>query len=220
MYNSAHQIASHTWTHQKLNTLSTTDFSNQIIYNEMAIRNILGVIPTYFRPPYVDCNAACFANLANLGYHVIYYDLDTFDYANNSPAKIQTSKNYFSNYINPGPDSGLVLNHDIHYQTVYNLTKFMLDTMAAKGYGPSVTVGTCLGDPQANWYRQAGSPKTCGSTPGLVVSTTGKCNDGLTCQGSTYGNCCSRYNFCGSTSEYCGTGCQTGFGSCGTYVLP
>lgn len=215
MYNSGHQIASHTWTHQNLNTLSAADFSNQMIYNEMAIRNILGVIPTYFRPPYVDCNSACFTSLSNLGYHVIYYDLDTFDYANDAPNLIQNSKNYFSNFINPSPASGLVLNHDTHSQTVYNLTKFMLDTMASKGYGTSVTVGTCLGDPRTNWYRQASSPVECGTAPPLVVSTEGNCTGGITCQGSKFGQCCSRYNWCGSTSEYCGTGCQPSFGTCG-----
>ena len=94
-----------------------------MVYNEMALRNILGVIPTYMRPPYVDCNADCFTKLGDLGYHAIYYDLDTFDYANDSPSLIQNSKNLFSNYVNPHPANALVLSHDTHYQTVYNLTK-------------------------------------------------------------------------------------------------
>lgn len=215
MYAAGHQIASHTWTHQNLNSLSATDFSNQMIYNEMAIRNILGVVPTYFRPPYVDCNAACFARLGALGYHVIYYSLDTFDYANDAVNLIQNSKNYFTNYINPHPSNGLVLSHDTHYQTVYNLTKFMLDTMASNGYGTSVTVGTCLGDPPANWYRPAvGNAVDCGAPPPLLVSTDGNCAGEKTCQGSVFGNCCSQYNRCGSTSDFCGVGCQEGFGSC------
>jgi peptidoglycan/xylan/chitin deacetylase (PgdA/CDA1 family) len=44
-----HQIASHTWSHQDLDTLDTATFHNQIYYNEMAFRNILGYFPTYLR---------------------------------------------------------------------------------------------------------------------------------------------------------------------------
>lgn len=160
-----------------------------MIYNEMAFRNILGVIPTYMRPPYVDCNADCFTKLGDLGYHAIYYDLDTFDYANDSPTLIQNSKNYFSNYVSPHPNNVLELSHDTHYQTVYSLVKFMLDTAASNGYVTS-TVGACLDDPPENWYRAAGSAVTCGAPPALQVSTDGTCGAGITCQGSVFGNCC------------------------------
>ena len=39
---------------------------------------------------------------------------------------------------------------------------------------------------------------------------------GYTCAGSTFGNCCSQYGWCGSGSGDCNTGCQSAFGSCGT----
>ncbi|EFJ04146.1 hypothetical protein SELMODRAFT_139127 [Selaginella moellendorffii] len=32
-----------------------------------------------------------------------------------------------------------------------------------------------------------------------------RCNSGL---------CCSQFGYCGSTSEYCGAGCQRGYGRC------
>lgn len=37
-----------------------------------------------------------------------------------------------------------------------------------------------------------------------------------TCLGSSWGSCCSKYNFCGSTEAYCSVeqGCQSGFGTC------
>jgi hypothetical protein len=48
------------------------------------------------------------------------------------------------------------------------------------------------------------------------TSTTGRCGStfGLTCQGSSFGSCCSQYNYCGTTSGYCGSGCQSAYGSC------
>ncbi|KAK4224634.1 hypothetical protein QBC38DRAFT_511620 [Podospora fimiseda] len=52
-------------------------------------------------------------------------------------------------------------------------------------------------------------------TSGLKVSTDGNCGSGVTCQGSAFGNCCSAYGFCGSTSDHCLGNCQAAFGSCG-----
>jgi hypothetical protein len=36
----------------------------------------------------------------------------------------------------------------------------------------------------------------------------------MTCSGGKFGDCCSQYSYCGSSSAYCGTGCQPGFGKC------
>ncbi|KAL2354375.1 chitin binding protein [Cryomyces antarcticus] len=249
-YADGHQIASHTWTHPFLSSLTSAQRKQQMYSNEMALRNILGFFPTYMRPPYSDCTAAsgCEADMKALGYHITYFDVDTVDYNNDSPTLIQNAKNNFAKGIAAGSPSTadyLVIGHDIHYQTAYNLTAYMLDTLLAKGYKP-VTVGECLGDPQANWYRSApGSvftsatatptstssaatvSPTRASTDGTsssiapsasatIVSSDATCGGttGLTCFGSTFGNCCSVNGWCGSTVAYCGAGCQAGFGTC------
>jgi hypothetical protein len=54
------------------------------------------------------------------------------------------------------------------------------------------------------------------STSGLSLSSDGSCGGSFGCQGSVHGNCCSQWGWCGSTSAYCGTGCQSAFGTCGT----
>lgn len=127
--------------------------------NEMALRNILGVIPTYMRPPFSDCTAECGCedDLNELGYHIVYFDVDTQDYLNDSPTLIDNSKNFFDAAFvgkSPSTDDFLVISHDIHNQTSQVLVEYMLQQLQAKGYRP-VTVGECLGDPQANWYRAA-----------------------------------------------------------------
>ncbi|KAF8865745.1 glycoside hydrolase/deacetylase [Acephala macrosclerotiorum] len=235
-----HQIASHTWSHQNLSSLDATTFNNQIIYNEMAFRNILGYFPTYMRPPYSECNSVCESRLKTLGYHITYFDLDTEGYLNDSPTLIQNSKNIWDTaiqQISPSTGNYLEIEHDIHYQTVYNLTDYILASMYSNGF-QSVTVGDCLGDPSSNWYRSAGgaipssssSSKSSTSTKSSTgtstapsstssvvqsVSTDGSCSSTITCLGSTFGNCCSQYGYCGSDSTYCGTGCQPGSGTCG-----
>lgn len=241
MDSEGHQMASHTWTHLDLSAISTQDRHNQMIKNEMALRNIVGKIPTYMRPPYSSCTAesGCEDDLAALGYHITYFDLDTDDYEHDDPTLIQYSKNVFLGNVSSGPaasNSWLEIGHDIHEQTAWNLTEYMLSTLTQLGYTP-VTVGDCLGDPAANWYRDANGTNTPtpsssssttssatksstapSSTGTLKVSTDATCagTSGFTCQGSAFGNCCSVNGWCGSTSAYCGTGCQSGFGTCGS----
>ena len=152
-----HQLASHTWSHANLNLLGEAERRAEMIKLEMAFRNIVGYFPTYMRPPYSECGDVCLMTMKSLGYHVISFDLDTDDYNQDAPEKIQVSKDIFTNTINPAnpaQDSFLVIAHDVHQQTAQNLTEFMLQKLTAKGY-KAVTVGDCLGDPVANWYRIA-----------------------------------------------------------------
>jgi hypothetical protein len=159
MHTSGHQIGSHTWGHQDLSAMTQNQRLAQMYNNEIAINNILGFFPTYMRPPYSSCSTACQTDLENLGYHIIYFDLDTEDYLHNSPSQIQICKNDFvGNISTTTAASGgnwLVISHDIQYQTAYNLTEYMIQTLLSQSYHP-VTVGECLGDPPANWYRSFG----------------------------------------------------------------
>lgn len=156
-----HQIASHTWTHLDLSEISSEDRKNQIFMNEMAIRNILGKIPTYLRPPYSSCTekSGCQKDMADLGYHITNFNVDTDDYNLNTADKIQTAKDNFidtitNNSATAKDNQWLAIGHDILEQTANNLTGFMLETIAKLGY-KAVTVGECLGDPEENWYRTA-----------------------------------------------------------------
>ena len=49
----------------------------------------------------------------------------------------------------------------------------------------------------------------------LTVSADGVCGGSVTCAGSTFGQCCSQYGYCGVSSDYCGQGCNPAFGTCG-----
>lgn len=66
------------------------------------------------------------------------------------------------------------------------------------------------------------SSTTTSSTPsvsipaGLRTTTDGTCGNGLTCLGSTGGQCCSQWGFCGDERQFCVAilGCQAQFGRC------
>jgi peptidoglycan/xylan/chitin deacetylase (PgdA/CDA1 family) len=154
-----HQVASHTWSHQRLPDISDTQLDNQILYNEVALADILGYFPAYLRPPYSASNAKVDQRLGELGYHVTYFNLDTEGYLHNSAAEIQRSKDIWDENVedkDPKNTKWLEIEHDIVYQSVYNLTEHMLQSLFRNGF-KSVTVGECLGDPKENWYRNVRS---------------------------------------------------------------
>lgn len=218
MYAAGHHIASHTWTHRDLNQVNSTIRRTEMIYNEMAFRNLFGWIPTYMRPPYLECSDAsgCEDLQRELGYHVVTNDIDTKDYQFDDPNLIQQAKDRFSAGVSTDPENNeyITLAHDVHYQTVVNLTAFMVDVSRNRGY-QLVTVGECLGDPPENWYRDANggatptntvtlsstsSPSaTSYATPTatLIISPDQTCGGSTshTCFGSPFGNCCSHYGF-------------------------
>lgn len=150
-----HQIASHTWSHQRLPTLGKTLLRQQMIYNEIAIADILGFFPTYMRPPYSASNEDVDRWLGELGYHVTYFDLDTQGYLHNSEDEIETCKNIVDKAFrdrDAEADSYLHIEHDTVYETVSTLVAYTIDALYHAGF-TAVTVGQCLDDPEENWYR-------------------------------------------------------------------
>ena len=158
MEREGHQIASHTWSHQRLPLVSDAQLDNQVIYNEIALADILGYFPTYLRPPYSASDDRVDSRLGELGYHVTYFNLDTEGYLHDSGEAIGISKGIWDGAVE-GKDAGgtkwLGIEHDTVYQSVYNLTEYMLESLVRNGFR-SVTVGECLGDPEENWYRRVG----------------------------------------------------------------
>jgi hypothetical protein len=233
MYANGHQIASHTWSHQNLDQITSEQRFDQMVKNEMALRNIIGKYPTYMRPPYSACDtAACQADLKTLGYVVTSFDLDTDDYNQLTKEKIQTAKNNFKNGIDlAGPNGdALSISHDIHDLSANNLTGYMLDYVYNAGW-TAVTVGECMNDPVENWYRDsAAGPRPSATpfssapvpTPTGPTSLDGQCGtaSGSSCIGFVgpdgLSECCSPAGWCGRSVDYCGTGCNPLFGKCGT----
>ncbi|KAF2255788.1 carbohydrate esterase family 4 protein [Trematosphaeria pertusa] len=208
MLSEGHQVASHTWSHQDLSAITQAQRIDQMVHNEMAIRNIIQKFPTYMRPPYSSCTAAsgCQSDLADLGYVVSYFNLDTDDYNNVTPDLIQNAKDNFYDAINPSNPSNddfLAIAHDIHQQTALNLTGYMLGLLQQKGYR-GVTMGECMGDPEANWYRD--SSGTVVTSTSATPSATQSGSSTLTPPTATPG----------TSTDHCGTGCNPFYGNCGS----
>jgi hypothetical protein len=86
--------------------------------------------------------------MEQLGYHIIYFDLDTEDTVYSGSAEVPIS--IFDRSL--ASTSRLVISHDIQPQTATVLTEHMLKGIQAAGL-KAVTVGECLNEPPENWYR-------------------------------------------------------------------
>ena len=80
------------------------------------------------------------------------------------------------------------------------------------------TADACGGSAMASATGASQAASSTGTSTSLVVTTKGECGPtvGQTCIGSTiYGNRCSSFGYCGSTTAHCGSGCQSAYGTCG-----
>jgi peptidoglycan/xylan/chitin deacetylase (PgdA/CDA1 family) len=170
-----HQVASHTWSHYSLSNISHELRVSQMVKNEIAFNNIIGMWPTYMRPPYSDCTEeyGCWVDLQALGYHRVYFDLDTQDYLNPLPTQIQNSKNIVKQALQAkGVTDYLSIQHDIVQQSVTNLTSYYYNLIQAKGW-KGVTVGECLGDTdRSNWYRSFNDSSSSSSSTSTNAPTS------------------------------------------------
>ena len=74
-----HQIASHTWDHKGLNTLSASEITTQMTKLETALANIIGVKPTYMRPPNGATGGQTVSVMKSMGYRLVTWDVDSGD---------------------------------------------------------------------------------------------------------------------------------------------
>ncbi|EFQ32771.1 polysaccharide deacetylase [Colletotrichum graminicola] len=218
-----HQIGSHTFSHADLATLGDADIIPEMTSLEDTLINIVGKYPTYMRPPYFSWNDNTLSILKALEYHVIHADIDSLDYANNSPLGNLTSVGIFEKGVDAG--GSIALAHDVHQNTAEYLVPEFLRIIKEKNLR-AVTVGECLGDPKANWYKtkRTSTPTATASkitvsitstaTPTGVIGPGGACggSEGYVCEA---GACCSEYGYCGYSQAYCAAGCQPLFGVCG-----
>jgi peptidoglycan/xylan/chitin deacetylase (PgdA/CDA1 family) len=209
--NDGHQIGSHTWSHPNLADLSNAQVTTEMTRLEDALLGIIGRFPTYMRAPYFSTNANTLQVLRDLGYHYIHANIDTLDWVNNTPQTNENSVNIFRDGLNAG--GSIVLAHDVHQTTATLLVNRMIEIIRQRGL-QAVTVGECLGDPAANWYRtsRTGTPPP-DPPPGGNPSPDGTCG-GANAYTCPTGQCCSQWGWCGTTAEYCGAGCQRPFGVC------
>ncbi|KAF9132696.1 Carbohydrate esterase 4 protein [Mortierella sp. 14UC] len=184
-YDSGHQIASHTWSHPQLTTLTVDQITTQMRRVEQALLELLGIVPRYMRPPFGD---GTFGNknandmkvqntLKGMGYVIATWDIATTDadIDDNLPthklsdeALAAKEQGVVTSAVNAAPKGAnhMQLMHDTYQRTVTKLSPWSISYIKGLGY-KIVPVAACLGDTDPrNWYQTftapvANPPTTC-----------------------------------------------------------
>jgi peptidoglycan/xylan/chitin deacetylase (PgdA/CDA1 family) len=88
-----HEIGNHSYDHPDFTTISDAEITRQIQHTEKIIEGIVGKNPKpYFRPPYGAYDKHVQAVMAQLGYVIIYWTLDSTDWRDDST--VESEINY------------------------------------------------------------------------------------------------------------------------------
>jgi len=127
-----HAIGSHTYSHSDLNKLTTDQVRAEMTNNEDAIDAILGYHLKIMRPPYGLNSVQTIKTIADMGYKVIDWSVDTMDWAGTPPAKIME---YVAKQTKPG---AIILHHcapgKVGLDNTINVLPNEIATLKAKGY--------------------------------------------------------------------------------------
>ncbi|KAJ0107235.1 polysaccharide deacetylase family protein [Diaporthe amygdali] len=154
-YDGGHQVASHTWTHGHVGSMSSSQLTTEMTKLEQAFVNIFGKKPAYMRPPYLETGGSVTSVMKSLGYNIITDDIDTGDWngqtAAQSQAKFQAAGASGNGHI--------PLMHETYSSTVNDLTTWLINWAKTNNL-KIVTVGDASGAYQSGTFPGNGQ-NTC-----------------------------------------------------------
>ncbi|KAI9473568.1 MAG: hypothetical protein EXX96DRAFT_508253 [Benjaminiella poitrasii] len=152
-YRAGHQIASHTYSHPHLMSLSNEEIVYEVRATEEAIKAAIGVKPRYIRPPYGEADARVKSILKMMGYKTLMWNVDPTDYdvhqLKDGPQRIQQVFEKISSggssSLNAHNDPGFIsLQHDL-YKVSIDQVSTVIQSLQGKGF-KFTTAAECIGD--------------------------------------------------------------------------
>ncbi|PIL29657.1 hypothetical protein GSI_08294 [Ganoderma sinense ZZ0214-1] len=163
-YMAGHQIAVHTWSHPPMTTLTNEQIIAEFGWTKKIIKDVLGVTPTFWRPPYGDVDNRVRAIAKAMGLQTSIwtrisatatFDTGDFDIAGGLTTSTQVLNNWESIIGNATTiDHGfIVLEHDLFQQTVDMATGYILpDALAHNPPFKIEPIISCLNKPMRDAY--------------------------------------------------------------------
>ncbi|KAJ3506057.1 hypothetical protein NMY22_g17369 [Coprinellus aureogranulatus] len=133
-FNSGHQLASHTWSHKDLTTLSWDQIHNEMWKTEQAIQRITGATPAFVRPPFGNYNDLVLEAAGARGLTISNWDLDSED---GKSAPVSKQKGFYDAAVKAHPSTILSLEHEV------TVLPYAIEKLKSAGY-QFVTVAECL----------------------------------------------------------------------------
>ncbi|XP_006457414.1 hypothetical protein AGABI2DRAFT_212813 [Agaricus bisporus var. bisporus H97] len=138
VYDAGHQVASHSWNHKDLATLSKDEILSEMSSVSQAIQQITGVRPAQMRPPFGSYNDAVLEAAGQIGEDVVIWNLDSGDSVGAAPDESKARYNQAAQ----GNSPILALNHETH--GTKDILPAAIQILQNSGYR-LVTVAECTG---------------------------------------------------------------------------
>ncbi|WOO82799.1 Chitin deacetylase [Vanrija pseudolonga] len=149
-----HQICVHTWSHQYMTSFSNEQAFAELYYTRKAIKDVIGVTPKCWRPPFGDTDnrIRLIASLLNMTTVVWSDDTDDWKVGIGNVTAQDVDNNYLKvinaqkagAYATHGP---VVLNHEINNYTMGELIKQYPAIKAAFKYIVPIATGLNISNP-------------------------------------------------------------------------
>ncbi|KAH9022813.1 carbohydrate esterase family 4 protein [Lactarius hengduanensis] len=145
IYDNGHMVASHTWAHKDLATLTFDQIHDEMWRVEQALQRILGVTPAY--------NDLVREVSFQRGQKMVTWDFDSGDSTGSTAAQSNAA---YDALVAKHPSNVLTINHEVYEHTAHVVVPHAIKTLQAAGY-KLVTVAECLGQQP---YRSVVAPQT------------------------------------------------------------
>jgi hypothetical protein len=180
-----HQLSVHTWSHHALTSLTNEQIVAELGWAAKVIKDVVGVTPNTFRPPYGDIDDRVRAIAAQMGltpimwsgYNGAFFDTTDWGIASGKISvdnAVATFEQILNTYV-PKLNSGfIVLEHDLYAQSVDVAIKYFLP-LATQGKYALKSIIDCLHQPLANAYVETysnSSSTTLTHTSTAIPSTS------------------------------------------------
>ena len=111
MVGEGHIMGSHTWSHAHLRGRKRAFVDNELERTERAFQATLGDRPWFFRAPYGEWGEEARKSVADRGYTVLGWDLDTVDWRMHAPVDVISALDAFDG------SHGIILMHEYTWTT-------------------------------------------------------------------------------------------------------
>ncbi|KAI8827961.1 hypothetical protein BJ741DRAFT_627955 [Chytriomyces cf. hyalinus JEL632] len=144
-FQEGHQLASHTWSHPDLKSLSDDDVVAELVYGIMAIRTITGKTPKYYRPPMGNVDDRVQALAGMMGLTTVVWSHDSEDWTFAGKPEMRNVLTAFRQWMDQGVQGAISLEHDLWSDTVEVGIQAM--ELLVNNNRTIVPVSDCLQDP-------------------------------------------------------------------------
>jgi len=148
-----HEICVHTWSHRYMTSFQSQDAFAELWYTMQAIKQVIGVTPTCWRPPFGDIDDRIRAIANALGLQTIIWKYDSNDWRNGvggiTPADVDANYQAFITNETSGTfnsQGGIMLTHELNNFTMSEAMKFYPNLKTA--FSHIVPVGVALNKTQ------------------------------------------------------------------------